>query len=298
AKRQPGSTFKPFVYTAAIANGYSPMTMYPDSVTTFYDAVGTEWRPRNSGESTGQLMSIRDGLAESKNTITAHLISEVGPKESAFYARRMGIQSPLQEVLSLGLGTSDVTLLELASAYGTIANRGLYNPPVSITRIEDRFGNVLYENTAAPTEALSEETAAIVYDMMRDVIQRGTGRRINNVYGLRDYDLAGKTGTTQNSADCWFMMMHPNLVMGSWVGFDDPRVTFATDYWGQGAHSALFLVGDFMREAVKNPDLGLDKDRYPMPEGLGIGIDQTLPPLADPGRSSDDTNQGGRRIGW
>ncbi|MEM1095550.1 MAG: transglycosylase domain-containing protein, partial [Bacteroidota bacterium] len=159
AKRQPGSTFKPFVYTAAIANGYSPMTMYPDSVTTFYDAVGTEWRPRNSGESTGQLMSIRDGLAQSKNTITAHLISEVGPKESAFYARRMGIQSPLQEVLSLGLGTSDVTLLELAAAYGTIANRGLYNPPVSITRIEDRFGNVLYENTAAPTEALSEETA-------------------------------------------------------------------------------------------------------------------------------------------
>ena len=289
ARRQPGSTFKPFTYTAAIDNGYSPYTKMLDSTFTWEDpGADTVWTPQNyNRESSGSMLTLSQGLANSKNTITSRLALDLNPSTVAQYARQMGIQSPLSEVPSIALGTSNVTLLEMAASYSTLANGGLYNEPVAITRVEDRYGNVLWQASPSPREALSRETAYTVVDMMRGVIDYGTGQRIRTQFELGDYDLAGKTGTTQRSADTWFMLMHPDLVTGSWVGFDDQRVTFRTSWWGQGAHSALFLVGDFYRRVAQSDTLSLVKQNtFPMVESYG-------PP------EGDSTNvQDGSRVGW
>ncbi len=266
AKRQPGSTFKPFVYIAAIDQNWDPDDTLKDSTVFWRDELGNEWQPGNSsGEQTGRMMTLREAIKISRNTITARLVLDVGAPTVAFYARHMGIESPLNEVPALALGTSNVTLLELTTAYSTLANAGLKIEPTVVTRIEDRMGNVLYEARPRPVEALNEQTALTVTDMMRDVVQTGgTGARIRWQYQLYDYDLAGKTGTTQNSADCWFILMHPELVTGAWVGFNDPRMTFRTDWWGQGAHSALFLVGEYTRRVADEDRLS--KEVFPLPE--------------------------------
>ncbi|MFQ5568502.1 MAG: penicillin-binding protein 1A [Rhodothermales bacterium] len=298
AKRQPGSTFKPFVYTAAIDNGYMPNYMLPDSVLIYEDPyTGDIWQPGNSGaEITGRMMEIREGLARSLNTITGRLILEITPHQAAFYARRMGIQSELDEVPSLALGTSDVTLLELTTGYTTLANGGLRNDPVVVTSIVDKNGNVLYEAQAAPKEALSEETTALVIDMMRDVVGYGTGVRIRGQFGLGEYDLAGKTGTTQESADGWFMLMHPDLVTGAWVGFNDRRVTFRSNWWGQGAHNALFIVGDYITRTNTSSEVALNKEaRFPTPEDFGITLYPNDVLEFERGR---DAAKDRNRVGW
>jgi len=294
ARRQPGSTFKPFLYTAAIDNGWSPYDVLPDSSVTYVDPAGNVWQPRNAeGESTGQLLTLREALARSVNTVSARLVLQVGARNVAFYARRMGIKSPLKEVPSLALGTSNVTLLELVSAYATLASGGLYYEPTVVTRIEDASGNVLYEARPVPREAISEETAYTVVDMLRDVIRYGTGTRIRWQFGLTRYDFAGKTGTTQNSADGWFILMHPELVTGAWVGFNDPRVTFRTHWWGQGAHNALFIVGDFWRRMEQAPDIEISNATFPLPIGLHQpGTDS----LRQERRITPELNQ--RRVGW
>lgn len=314
AARQPGSTFKPFVYTAAIDNNWSPYYRLPDSSFTYVDPyTGDVWQPGNSGDFTSeQMMTLADALAQSKNTVTARVITQlVNPSLVAFYARRMGIESPLEEVPALGLGTSDVTLLELTAAYNTLANGGLHYDPVFVTRIEDRFGNVLYEHNPTPEEALSEETAYTVVNMLRGVIfrQGGTGVRVRHQYGLGNFDLAGKTGTTQNSADGWFMLMHPDLVTGAWVGFNDRRVTFRTNWWGQGAHNALHLVGTYFRSLAESDEIELSEERFPRPEEFGL--DYQLPTPGDsldaaqadslanePLEEDDDPRRGDRRVGW
>ena len=266
AVRQPGSTFKPFVYIAAIDQGFSPNDVLMDSTVYWKDEHGNEWRPSNSNkEQSGEMKTLREGLARSMNTITARLVLQVQPYNVAFYARQMGINSRLNAVPSLALGTSNVTLLELTTAYSTLANSGIKHDPTVVTRIEDRLGNVLYEAKPQPVEALGVETALTVIDMMKDVIQTGgTGARIRWQYNLRDYEFAGKTGTTQNSADGWFVLMHPDLVTGAWVGFNDQRMTFRTDFWGQGAHNALFLVGDYTRQIADEDHLS--KEPFPLPE--------------------------------
>ena len=272
AKRQPGSTFKPFVYIAAIDNGYFPNDTFKDSTIYWVDAEGNEWEPDNSGgNQSGAMMTLREALKRSKNTVTARLVLKVGAPTVAFYARRMGIESSLYEVPSLALGTSNVTLLELTTAYSTLANSGLRHTPTVVTRIEDRQGNVLYEYRPRPEEALNEQTALTVIDMMRDVVQTGgTGARIRWQYQLYDYDFAGKTGTTQNSADGWFVLMHPELVTGGWVGFNDQRMTFRTDWWGQGAHNALFLVGDYTRQVAEEG--ALSKEAFPLPAAYSAPV--------------------------
>jgi penicillin-binding protein 1A len=303
AQRQPGSTFKPFTYTAAIDNGYSPYDKVKDSTFTWEQPgykkgkkvgpdsteVDSVWKPMNySGTSTGQMMTLSQGLANSVNTVTARLALDINPRTVVQYARQMGVRkSTLNAVPSIALGTSNVTLLEMATAYSTLANGGLYNEPVSITRIEDRYGNVIWQNSPGPSEALSERTAYTVVDMMRGVIDYGTGQRIRTQFELGDYDLAGKTGTTQRSADTWFMLMHPELVSGAWIGFDDQRLTFRTSWWGQGAHSALFLVGDFYRRIAKQDSVSLltKEASFPMVESFGAPEDTT------------GTQQGGR-LGW
>jgi len=270
SRRQPGSTFKPFLYAAALDNGYHPDDTRVDSVFTYRDPqTGRTWSPQNSGGfASNQEITLRRALAMSTNTIAAQIGLEIEPSTVAFYARRMGIQSPLEEVPSLSLGVSDVSLLEMTRAYSTLANGGLNYEHTIIQRIEDRFGNVLYEANSSPTEALSEEVAYMVVDMLRDAVKApdGTGQRIQWQYQLGDYDLAGKTGTTQNSADGWFMLMHPDLVTGAWVGFNDQRVTFRSSAWGQGSRNALLLAGDFTRRLADHPEELLAKDRrFPLP---------------------------------
>lgn len=284
ARRQAGSTFKPFVYLAAVENGFSSYQQLRDSVYEYVDVVGNVWAPENSGDATGQLMTLREALARSKNTVTAQLMYRVKPQNVAFYARQLGIESPLAEVLSLGLGTSDVTLLEMTRAYATMANQGIRNEPVAVTRIENRYGQVLYEPVYDPVETLSEAASNQIIDMLRGVIQDpyGTGIRLRVQYQLGAYDLAGKTGTTQNSADGWFMMMHPDLVIGSWVGFNDPRLTFRTDWWGQGAHNALFLVGDVMRTVVDSTEGIITERRFPEPLFLPGPAPSTEEGVVDP----------------
>jgi len=251
AARQPGSTFKPIVYGAALEAGLSPEKQYRDAVLNIKAGDGTIWRPTDMNGSTGNNMSLREGLILSKNTITAQVMQDVGLPSIIKLAQGLGVKnSKLESVPSLALGTSPVTLLEMVNAYSTIAAQGEYRKPVFIRSITDRAGNVIADfSGATPTRAMSSDSAAMLTDMMRGVINRGTGTAIRSRFGITG-DVAGKTGTTQNNTDGWFIMMHPNLVAGAWVGFNDNRVTMRSSYWGQGGHNAILVVGDFFKAAL------------------------------------------------
>jgi penicillin-binding protein 1A len=208
--------------------------------------------------STNQPMSLRDGLVYSKNTITAQVAQDVGLPRIVELARTMGVtDSKLDAVPSLALGTSPVTLLEMVDAYGTIAAQGTRHAPLLITRISDAHGRVLAEFLPQASQALSASTAVQLIDMLRGVVSRGTGTAVKTRFGIVA-DIAGKTGTTQNNTDGWFILMHPGLVAGAWVGFNDARVTMRSDYWGQGGHNAILLVGDFFRTALSRRLLAAD----------------------------------------
>ncbi|HZZ11098.1 MAG TPA: transglycosylase domain-containing protein [Paraburkholderia sp.] len=253
ARRQPGSTFKPFVYAAAFEDGAKPGDTYIDKAVEIPLAGGEIWRPSDEDDPSGRAISLRDALAFSRNRITAQVMEQVGPNKVARLARAMGVRdSELDAVPSLALGTSPVTLKEMVSAYGTIANLGGYVEPVMVTRIEDRKGEVLADFApVTPQQELPAATARTLVDVMRDVVSRGTGASIRSRFGVRG-DVAGKTGTTQGNADGWFILIHPQLVAGAWVGFNDSRVTLRSDYYGQGAHSALPIVGDFFQRAQRS----------------------------------------------
>jgi penicillin-binding protein 1A len=250
AARQPGSTFKPIVYGAALERGIPPDQAYRDVVQEFHGADGSKWKPTDMSGNSGRSMSMRDGLVYSKNTITAQVSQEVGLPPIMRLAQGLGIrQSKLEAVPSLALGTSPVTLLEMVSSYATIAAQGEYRAPVFVRRIEDRDGNVIADfGLGQPEQVMSRESAVTLIDMLRGVVARGTANGVRNRFGLYG-DVAGKTGTSQNNQDGWFIMMHPNLVAGAWVGFNDNRVTIRSTYWGQGAHNAALLVGDFYKGA-------------------------------------------------
>jgi penicillin-binding protein 1A len=285
---------------AAIDNGYSPNYMLPDTAFVYRDPrTGQVWAPRNVGAVGDGYKSLAEGLATSDNIVTARVITQlVDPAAVAFYARRMGVKSRLDQVPSLALGVSDVSLLEMTAAYSTLANGGLYHEPTVITRIEDRFGNVLYESLPNPQEALSESTAYTVVDMMRGAIQYGTAQRIRFQFGLGDYDLAGKTGTTQESADGWFMLMHPDLVTGAWVGFNDRRIQFRSIAWGQGGRNALLLVGDFMQRAARAQNSHISQTRFP--SAVDYGRQEALPVDEDGATREREVTppDNDRRVGW
>jgi len=252
AQRQPGSTFKPFVYGAALEAGLSPDRTYMDGPVEITLDDGTVWRPTDMTAPSGEPMTLRDGLVYSKNVITAQVAQEVGISRVAELAKSMGVsQSKLDAVPSLALGTSPVTLLEMVNAYSTIAQQGQYHKPIMVRRITDRQGEVLAEFGGETRRAMSADSAVDLIDMMRGVIDRGTGTQIKSRFGIMS-DIAGKTGTTQKNTDGWFILMHPDLVAGAWVGFNDSRVTMRSDYWGQGGHNAILLVGDFFRTALKS----------------------------------------------
>jgi penicillin-binding protein 1A len=251
ARRQPGSTFKPFVYGAAFAAGAKPTDTFIDQPIEIPLKGGEIWRPSDEDPPTGKPMTLRNALAYSNNRVTAQLIEQVGPDRVARLARRMGVRdSTLDPVPSLALGTSPVTVKEMVSAYATIANDGAYLEPRMVTSIDDRNGNVLAQfEPASPEQALPVAADRTLIDVMRDVVNHGTGASIRSRFGIRA-DVAGKTGTTQDNADGWFILMHPQLVAGAWVGFDDGRVTFGSNRRSDGAHTALPIVGEFFQRAL------------------------------------------------
>jgi len=251
AERQPGSTFKPIVYGAALESGLGPDRSYLDGAVEVALGDGKIWRPTDMSGASGLPMTLRDGLVYSKNTITVQVAQEVGVSRIVKLAQAMGVdQSKLDPVPSLALGTSPVTLLEMVNAYATIARLGQHHEPLLIRRITDRRGHVLADFGAQTRNAMSADSAVELIDMMRGVVARGTGTGVKR-FGLVA-DIAGKTGTTQNNTDGWFILMHPKLVAGAWVGFNDSRVTMRSDHWGQGGHNAILLVGDFFRDTLKH----------------------------------------------
>lgn len=250
ARRQPGSTFKPFVYGAALEQGMSPDKRFIDRAVEIPQPDGTVWRPSDLSPPSGRSMTAREGLIYSKNTITAQVMQEIGAKKTADLARKMGVrESKLDEVPSLALGTSPVSPLEMVAGYSTIAAGGQYRQPIFITRITDRNGNVLARFTTESERVMSDKTVGHLINMLRDAVDQGTGQAVRAQFGVRA-DVAGKTGTTQRNTDGWFILMHPRLVAGAWVGFNDSRVTMRSNYWGEGGHNALLLVGDFFQRTL------------------------------------------------
>ena len=288
ARRQPGSTFKPFVYGAAFMLGFDPLDTFVDEPVSISSQGGPVWTPTDASPPSYEPTSLRDGLAYSRNTITAQLMEKVGPARVGQLAQALGVrQSKLDLVPSLALGTSPVTLIEMVAAYGTIANGGSYIQPVLVLRVEDRNGRVLeqFEPVRERELAMPRAHALTLVNAMRGVIDEGTGTAIRHRYGIQA-DLAGKTGTTQDNTDGWFIMMHPELVAGARVGFNDNSVTMGS--WGQGARSALPMVGEVFQQALRQrwidpkAEFDIPRPRPPRPpeptEPEPLGRDN---PLAD-----------------
>jgi penicillin-binding protein 1A len=254
ARRQPGSTFKPFVYGAALEAGMDPQQVFSNRAVSIRLPDGSVWKPSDAARAESSHSTLEDGLIYSRNSVTAQVMEAVGTRKVVAFAQRMGVrESKLDAVPSLALGTSSVTLFEMAGAYASIAALGEYRTPLMVTRVTDAQGRLVAQleppTDAAPERVLEPSIAIALIDMLRAAVERGTGRGIREAHGIRA-DVAGKTGTTQNNADGWFMLMHPQLVTGAWVGFNDPRVTMRSDHWGQGANNALHVVGDFTRLAL------------------------------------------------
>ncbi len=277
SKRQPGSTFKPFVYATAIENGYSPCyTVYdvPQSYDTGSDPP--TWSPNNSdGKFTGQPITIRDAMAQSINSVTANIMYKMRPENVVALAKRMGIQSELEPVLALSLGISDVSVFEMVGAYSTFVNKGVYTQPYFITRIEDKNGNVLFEPQPKTIEALNEETAYLMLHMLKGGTQLSGGTALGLSPELRhNIEIGAKTGTSQNASDGWFMGVTPELVAGAWVGGDNRSIRFRNWLSGQGARTAMPIWEQFMLKAYNDPDLEIDKTTFEAPKSpLSIEID-------------------------
>ena len=268
-KRQPGSTFKPFVYATAIENGYSPCySVYdvPQSYPTGGDPA--TWSPNNSnGKFTGQPMSMREALAGSVNSVTANIMYKMRPENVIALARRMGIKSSLEPVLALALGINDVSVYEMVGAYSAFVNKGVYTEPYYITRIEDKNGNVLYEPHPKTTEALNEETAYLMLHMLKGATELGTGSAMGLSRELRhNMEIGAKTGTTQNGSDGWFMGVTPELVAGAWVGGDSRNIRFRSWLSGQGARTAMPIWEEFMLKVYNDQALGVSKTTFDAPE--------------------------------
>ncbi|HYF17807.1 MAG TPA: penicillin-binding transpeptidase domain-containing protein, partial [Ramlibacter sp.] len=252
ARRQPGSTFKPFVYGAALMEGFRVDDTFVDQPVTLRGKGGDVWSPRDVTPPTGRSMTLREGLVQSRNSITAQLMDRVGPAKVAKLAQAMGVrESRLDEVPSLALGTSPVTLREMVAAYSAIANKGEWLEPLLVLRVEDATGKVLEGFVPGKSQqAMPTNKALQLVNVMRGVVDEGTGTAIRSRYGIQA-DVAGKTGTTQDNTDAWFILMHPQLVAGAWIGFNDPRTTMA-DAWGTGARGALPIVGDFFQQSLRS----------------------------------------------
>jgi len=265
-KRQVGSTIKPFLYTLAMQEGYSPCYKIPNVSQTFLQGDST-WTPKNSGSTKydGKMVTLKWGLANSVNNISAWLIKQFTPQALADIIKKMGVTSKIYAVNSVFLGTSEISLYEMVGAYSTFANKGVHVDPLMVTKIEDKNGNVLESFSPQQKEAISEQTAYLMINLLEGVINNGTGVWLRSVYELPG-PIAGKTGTTQNHADGWFMGMLPNLVAGVWAGAEDRSVHFQGIRLGQGASMALPIYAIFLEKVYKDSHLGISpNDQWEKP---------------------------------
>jgi penicillin-binding protein 1A len=276
--RQPGSTFKPIVYTAAIANGYSPCYEVIDAPVTFNlpGQAPPTWTPPNSnGRYTGQKMTIRKAMAMSVNSITAYVMKNIGAQNVVDYGYRLGLETKLDPVPSLCLGTSDVSLFDLLGAYSTFVNEGIHTRPFFVTRIEDKTGKVLHEFAPRTREAINEETAYLMLHMLKGATEVAGGTAQGLSMDIREgNEIGAKTGTTNNASDGWFIGVTENLVGGAWVGGDDRSIHFKSWYHGQGARTAMPIWENFMRSVYDDEELGIRKGPFKQPKRkLSIEID-------------------------
>lgn len=271
-KRQVGSTFKPFVYTLAMQEQWSPCDRVPNIPVTFELPEGGTWSPRNSDGKYGGMMTLKKALALSVNSVTAFIMKQYGPQAVVDMARKMGITSDLEAVPSLCLGTCDLSVYELVGANATFANMGVWTEPNFITRIEDKNGNVLEEFVPRRVEAISKKTAFLTLNLMKGVVDHGTGIRLRYKYGITA-PVAGKTGTTQNNSDGWFIGITPELVSGVWVGCEDRSAHFRSTDLGQGASMALPIWGLYMKKIYEDKKLNISQKDFEKPEGLDIKVE-------------------------
>jgi len=294
SKRQIGSTFKPFLYATAIDQlKLSPCDMLPDLIHCIepYKYGNPEpWCPTNSSDKYGGMRTLSNALANSKNTISAQLIDKVGPKPVADLARNLGVSSRIPDVPAIALGTPDLSVYEMVGAYGAFANKGIYVKPIMVTKIEDKNGTIIFQSKPETKDVLSEESSYVTLKLLEGVTKFGSGARLrhdipederNYVYKnvVTGYPykfqnaIAGKTGTTQNQSDGWFIGMVPNLVTGVWVGGEDRSVHFKEIAYGQGATMSLPIWGLFMNKCYEDEELQVSKEDFEEPETLSIELD-------------------------
>lgn len=274
SKRQVGSTFKPFLYTLAMQEGESPCSRYPNVQPVIDLGNGDVWAPENSDDlRRGEQVTLKWALANSNNWVSGQLIRKYSPKAVVAMAHKMGVTSDIPAVYSIALGSCDLSLYEMVGAMSVFANKGVYIEPSFITRIEDKNGNILQTFTSKSQEAISEETAWLMIQLMKGVVEAGTSVRLRYKYGF-DNPIAGKTGTSQNQSDGWFMGITPDLVTGVWVGCEDRAAHFRTITLGQGANMALPIWALYMRRIYADPGLKITKrDFDPLRKKLDVDLD-------------------------
>ena len=292
-KRQIGSTFKPFVYAAAIDQlKLSPCDTFPDSqfcIEKYKFGNMEQWCPKNSGDKYGRTRTLKNALANSVNTVTARLMDRIGPETVVKLAKDLGIEQRIPVVPSIALGTPDLSVYEMVAAYSTFANKGVYSQPVFIEKIEDKNGTILYKNQPITKDVLSEEAAYVTVNLLEGVTMAGSGTRLRTT-GADEYNrayqnivtgypyeftnsIAGKTGTTQNQSDGWFIGMVPNLVTGVWVGAEDRAIHFEDIAYGQGASMALPIWGVYMKSVYQDSTLMISNEGFERPKKLSIELD-------------------------
>jgi len=292
-RRQVGSTFKPYVYGTAIDQlHYSPCKEFPNSPYTIPEGrynLLEDWTPKNAGDQYGGMVTIKEALAKSLNTVTARLIDKTGPQPVIDLLDKLSIDTTgIPPAPAISLGSVDMSVYEMVSAYSTFANQGVYIEPVIVTNITDKNGTILYQNQPKTKDVLSEESAYVIMKLMEGVTQYGSGARLRGNWAVNNafykkmvtgypYDfknpIAGKTGTTQNQSDGWFMGVVPNLTTGVWVGGENRSIHFNTLQYGQGATMALPIWGYYMKELYADEELEISQDDFEEPEELDINVD-------------------------
>ncbi len=285
-KRQAGSTFKPILYAYAMEEkGLTPDSKFPDAPISIPVPGGQPWTPNNSnGKFSNEEITLRQALARSVNSISAQLMNLVGPDSLVSFAKRMGVKSPLEATPSLCLGTGDVTLFEMVNAYSVFVNEGIWVQPQFLLRIEDKYGNILEEFNTTSRHVINEETAYNMIELLKGSVEEAGGTSVDlrgkfNIQG----DLGGKTGTTQESADGWFMGITPNLVTGVWVGGEKRVIHFSTMTYGQGARMALPVWAYYMQGVQKNGEVGYPASTFIKPDGNSAAVTSDKGNLLDDG---------------
>ncbi len=282
-KRQVGSTMKPFLYALALERNYLPCTQIP-YIAPDCGGNDSNWDPSGTDKwAEGEMVPMKDGLAASDNRITARIMCDLGdPAALVQLAKQCEIESKLDAVPALCLGVCDISLYEMVGAYTCFANLGTYSKPYFIKRIEDKDGNVLAQFGETQKEAIPERTAYLTTEMLKGVIQKGTAASLPKRYGFGGVPLAGKTGTTQGNADAWFICYNPDIVVGAWVGFEQPSVHFASNRSGAGAAAALPIVGGFLRKSFNDRQLQMKRSEFQLPvDSASVMVDWSCVPVMD-----------------